>query len=53
MSELENLLYRAFEKGIKDEVMDEVTRLKSLKENKYAEVYDLYSKAYSNVRKRK
>ena len=52
MSELEDLLYRAHAEGLKDKVFKEVGKLKELPKYEYAELYDIYTQAYTNVKRK-
>lgn len=52
MSELEDLLYRAHAQGLKDKVFKEFGKLKKLPKYEYAELYDIYSQAYTNVKRK-
>ena len=51
MSELEDLLYRAHEEGFYKKLMKKVSEIKKLPENKWIELYDLYSKAHELISK--
>ena len=50
MSKIEDVLYEAFRDGIKDEVIDESTRLSKLKRYKYIEIGDRLEIAYNNIK---
>ena len=50
MSNIENLLYSAYQHGKRDEVYKKVSEIRS--ENKYMPLDEVYEKAYSIVMKK-
>ena len=53
MSILEDILYEAFNEGIRDEVLLEVSRLRKENDKKYYESRDVFELAIMNVRLKK
>jgi|TARA_R110000796_G_scaffold16905_4_gene52439 prophage maintenance system killer protein len=53
MSILEDILYEAFNEGIRDEVLLEVSRLRKENAKKYYESRDVFELAIMNVRLKK
>lgn len=50
MNKIEDVVYEAYTLGLRDQVFDEVSKLKNIKEYKYVRLYDIYEMALNKVK---
>jgi hypothetical protein len=50
MNRIEDVVYEAYTLGLRDQVFDEVSKLKNIKEYKYVRLYDIYEMALNKVK---
>lgn len=49
MSQLEELVYLAFERGLRDQMFEQVKNIKETPEWKYKSLQEIYQEAYERV----
>lgn len=53
MSRIEEIMFEAYELGLKDQVFEKVSKIKSKEEYKHVPLEDVYEKALNKVKEKK